>query len=107
MEVVEVPYCHLGIRRDPVANVTVRPVGSTELDHQPQLEDSPAGGEHGDELVLKAVPGDPVAVDLGALGRMRPGVVGVTVDFLPVLLMNDEAGLFKELLVLPCNLLLI
>ena len=106
-EFVEPPDGHLGILRVPVANVAVRPVSSTELDHQPQLEDPPAGGEHGDELVLEAVPGDPVAVDLGALGRLGPGVVGVAVDLLPVLLMDDEASLFKELLVLPCNLLLI
>ena len=64
-EFVEPPDGHLGILRVPVANVAVRPVSSTELDHQPQLEDPPAGGEHGDELVLEVVPGDPV--DLGAL----------------------------------------
>ena len=107
MEVVELPDCHLGILRVPVANVAVRPVGSTELNHQPQLEDPPAGGEHGDELVLEAVPGDPVAVDLSALGRMGPGVVGVAEDLLAVLLMDDEASLFKELLVFLGNLLLI
>ena len=107
MEVVELPCRHLVILRVPVANVTVRPVGSTELDHQPQLEDPPAGGEHGDELVLEAVPRDPVAVDLGALGGRGPGEVGVAVYFLAVLLVNDEASLFKKLLVLLRNLLLI
>ena len=93
--------------RVPVANVTIGSVGSTEFDHEPQLKYLSAGFEYGDELVLEAVPGDPVAVDLGALRRLRPGVAGVAVDLLTVLLMNDEASLFKELLVLPCNLLLI
>ena len=93
--------------RVPVANVAVGPVGSTELDHEPQLEDISTGSEHGNELILEAVPGDPVAVDLGALRRLRPGVAGVAVDLLTVLLMNDEASLFKELLILPCNFLLV
>ncbi len=47
-----------------VAHVAVGPVGAGELDHQPELVDAADGGEHGDELVLEAVPGDPVAVDL-------------------------------------------
>ena len=43
----------------PVADVTVGPVGSAEINNQPLLEDPLAGGE--------AVPWDPVAVHLSAL----------------------------------------
>ena len=107
MVIVKLPDCHLGMFRVPVANVTVGSVGSAEFDHEPQLEDLSAGGEHGDELVLEAVPGDPVAVDFCALGRLGPGVVRVAVDLLSMLLMDDEASLFKKLLVLPCYLLLV
>ena len=107
VEVVELPNGQLGLLRIPVADVAVGSVGSAELYHQPQLEDFPAGGEHGDQLVLEAVPRDPVAVDLGALGGRGPGEVGVAVYFLAVLLVNDKASLFKKLLVLLRNLLLI
>ena len=107
VEVVELPNGQLGLLRIPVADVAVGSVGSAELYHQPQLEDFPAGREHGDQLVLEAVPRDPVAVDLGALGGRGPGEVGIAVYFLAVLLVNDEASLFKKLLVLLRNLLLI
>ena len=50
----------------PVADVTVGPVGSAELCHQPQLVDPLAGGDS-DELVLETVPGNPVVVHLSAL----------------------------------------
>ena len=50
----------------PVADVTVGPVGSAELNHQPKLKDPPADGDS-DQLVLEAVSGDPVAVHLSAL----------------------------------------
>ena len=107
VEVVELLDGQLGLLRVPVADVAVGSVGSTELDHQPQLEDLSAGGEYGHQLVLEAVPGDSVAVDLGALGGLGSGVVRVAVDLLTVLLVDDEASLFKELLVVLRNLLLI
>jgi len=44
---------------------------SFRLDHQPQLVNSPHGGEDRDQLVLEAVPGDPVAVNLSPLVRLR------------------------------------
>ena len=72
MEIVELPDGKLSLLRLPVADVAVGSVGSAELYHQPQLEDFPAGGEHGDQLVLEAVPRDPVALDLGALGGRGP-----------------------------------
>ena len=60
-DVVEVKLSDgfLGIIWVPVADVTVGPVGSAEINNQPLLEDPLAGGE--------AVPWDPVAVHLSAL----------------------------------------
>ncbi len=107
VEVVELLDGLLGLLWVPVAYVAVGPVGSAELYHQPQFEDLSTGGKHGHQLVLEAVPGDSVAVDLGALGGLGSGVVRVAVDLLAVLLVDDEASLFKELLVVLRNLLLI
>ena len=68
-DVVEVKLSDgfLGIIWVPVADVTVGPVDSAELNHQPKLKNPPAGGEYGDELVLEAISWDPVAVHLSAL----------------------------------------
>ena len=85
----------------PVADVTVGPVDSAEINNQPLLEDPLAGGE--------AVPWDPVAVHLSALGRLRPGVVRIAVDPLAVPLVNFETSLtslVREHFIFPDILLL-